>query len=64
MAAGTAALLFFPGRDVLAMGLSFGGLHLAWGIAVALQRQPWAARLRRGGIQGDRAGYELRVQDR
>lgn len=43
MAAGALALLGFPGHEVLAMGLSFGAIHLSWACAVALQRQRWAA---------------------
>lgn len=38
LAAGAVALVFFPGHDVIAMGLSFGGIHLAWGIGLSLQR--------------------------
>lgn len=48
MAAGALALLVFPGHEVLAMALSFGGIHLTWGTAVALQRQRWAPRRAEG----------------
>jgi hypothetical protein len=36
--AGIFSLLFFPGHEVLMMGLSFGGIHLAYGLAVSLTR--------------------------
>jgi vacuolar-type H+-ATPase subunit I/STV1 len=36
--AGMIALLFFPGREVLTMALGFGGIHLAYGLAVSLTR--------------------------
>jgi hypothetical protein len=36
--AGIFALVFFPGHEVLMMGMSFGGLHLAYGLAVSLTR--------------------------
>jgi putative flippase GtrA len=36
--AGILALLFFPGHEVMMMGMSFGGLHLAYGLAVSLTR--------------------------
>lgn len=44
MAAGTIALVFFPGHDVWAMGLSFGAIHLVWGTGLWVQRQQFAAR--------------------
>jgi hypothetical protein len=40
MVAGTIALLL-PGHELLSMGLGFGGIHLTWGLALALQRQWW-----------------------
>jgi hypothetical protein len=55
MAAGAVFLAFFPGYELLAMGVSFGGIHLTWGLVLALQRQPWLA--------GRRAN-RLIVQDR
>src|SRR5262249_12381908 len=55
MLAGSAALLFFPGHDVWAMGLSFGGLHLVWGTSLALERH--------GLLTGRRADTAL-AQDR
>jgi len=36
--AGAVSLLFFRGHEVLMMGLSFGGIHLAYGLAVSLTR--------------------------
>jgi hypothetical protein len=48
MAAGAVALLVFPTYEVAAMGLGFGGIHLAWGLAVALQRQRQVAAPRPG----------------
>ena len=50
MAAGTIALCFLPGHDVLAMGVSFGGIHLAWGMALWVQRQQFAARQAPDGL--------------
>jgi hypothetical protein len=42
--AGIFALIFFPGHEVLMMGLSFGGIHLAYGLAVSLTRTAEAGR--------------------
>jgi hypothetical protein len=58
MAAGTLALLVFPGNEVLAMGLAFGGIHLTWGLALSLQRQRWPAG------QAPPAAKNLIAQDR
>jgi hypothetical protein len=48
MGAGALALLAFPTYEVAAMGLGFGGIHLAWGLALAIQRQRQAVATRPG----------------
>lgn len=40
MAAGTLTLFARPGNDVLSMGLSFGGIHLAYGTVLFIVRHP------------------------
>jgi multisubunit Na+/H+ antiporter MnhC subunit len=40
MAAGTFTLFAHPGNDVLCMGLSFGGIHLAYGTVLFIVRHP------------------------
>ena len=50
LAAGAFALVFLPGHDVWAMGLSFGGIHLAWGIGVSLQRYIFPLRRSADGV--------------
>jgi len=40
MAAGTFTLFAHPGNDVLCMGLSFGGIHLAYGAILFIVRHP------------------------
>ncbi len=40
MAAGTFTLFIRPGNDVLSMGLSFGGIHLAYGTILFVVRHP------------------------
>jgi len=40
MAAGTLTLFARPGSDVLSMGLSFGGIHLAYGTVLFIVRHP------------------------
>jgi len=40
MAAGTFTLFTRPGNDVLCMGLSFGGIHLAYGTVLFIVRHP------------------------
>jgi multisubunit Na+/H+ antiporter MnhC subunit len=40
MAAGTFTLFARPGNDVICMGLSFGGIHLAYGTVLFIVRHP------------------------
>jgi multisubunit Na+/H+ antiporter MnhC subunit len=40
MTAGTFTLFAHPGNDVLCMGLSFGGIHLAYGTILFIVRHP------------------------
>ncbi len=56
LAAGTLQLLLFRLGDVWAMGLSFGAIHLGWGLALSFQRQQ--------EMSLDRAREALLAQDR